>query len=336
MNIDIQPEDQAIFDRLKSTGRMTAGLRRKITQQHNWCSCCDKMIFPYRPAFAGYDADDKPVLACAKCAVTRVTELATPVYPKMNLDISLPDETVLWRYMDFSKFVAMLMQRGLYLPRASNMEDKFEGAAGLARREHVWDEHYLKRYREVVSGPGPDGRPINISPEDIECEARRLLRSTKAATVASRSRPISCWHANAGESEAQWRLYCPPQTMGIAVKSSVDRLWNAMSGEQNAVVGRVHYLDFNTAFAVTGRERIFCKRASLAHEREVRAVILEDDGHEDTPGRLVGCDLAALIDVVVLSPFAPEWFQWVLSDVISKFGWSIPVVKSDLLDPPFY
>ncbi len=336
MNIDIQPEDQAIFDRSKSTGRMTAGLRRKITQQHNWCSCCDKLILPYRPAFAGYDADDKPVLACAKCAVTRVRELATPVYPKMNLDISIPDETVLWRYMDFSKFVAMLMQRGLYLPRASNMDDKFEGAAGLARREYVWDEHYLKRYREIVSGPGPDGMPIITSSEDIECEAQRLLRSTKAAAVASRSRPISCWHANAGESEAQWRLYCPPQTVGIAVKSSVNRLWNAMSAEPNAVVGRVHYLDFNTAFAVTGRERIFCKRASLAHEREVRAVILEDDGPEDTPGRLVGCDLAALIDVVVLSPFAPEWFPWVLSDVIAKCGWSIPVVKSDLLDPPFY
>src|SRR5690606_37359330 len=136
-------------------------------------------IFPYRPAFAGYDAENNPVLACAKCAEARIIELATPVYPKMNLDISISDKTVLWRYMDFSKFVAMLMQKGLYLPRASNMDDKFEGAAGLARREHVWDEHYLKRYREIVSGPGPDGTPITTSPEDIEGEAQRLLRSTK-------------------------------------------------------------------------------------------------------------------------------------------------------------
>lgn len=263
-------------------------------------------------------------------------ELATPVYPKMNLDISIPDQTALWRYMDFSKFMAMLMQKGLYLPRASSMDDKFEGAAGLARREHVWDEHYLERYREIVSGPGPNGTPITASPEEIEREAQRLLRSTKAAAVSSRSRPISCWHANAGESEAQWRLYCPPHTVGIAVKSSVDRLWNAMSAEPKAVVGRVHYLDFNTAFAVTGRDRIFCKRASLSHEREVRAVILEDDGHEDTSGRLVGCDLAALIEVVVLSPFAPEWFGRMLSDVISMCGWSIPVVESELLAPPFY
>lgn len=336
MNIDIQPEDQEVFSRLKSTGRITAGLRRLITQQHNWCSCCDKLIFPYRPAFAGYDAADKPVVACARCAATQLAELATPEYPKLNLDVSIPDETTLWRYMDFSKFVAMLMQKGLYLPRASNMDDKFEGAVGLARREHVWDEHYLKRYREIVSGPGPEGKPIWTTTEDIEEQAQRLLLSTKSATASARSRPISCWHANEGESEAQWRLYCPPQTVGVALKSSVGRLWDAMSSEPKAVVGRVHYLDFNRAFAVTGRERIFCKRSSLAHEREVRAVLLEDRDDEAAPGHLISCDLTVLIEEIVLSPFAPEWFVWVLADLIEKYGFTIPVVRSDLLDPPFY
>lgn len=335
MSIDIQPEDRAVFDRLKSTGHISAGLRRVITQQYNYCSCCDHLIFPGRPGFAGYSATDTPLLTCAKCASNHLVQLATPVYPKMNLDISIPDETVLWRYMDFAKFTALLLQGGLYLPRADLMDDQFEGAIGLASREADWDKFYLDYFRKVVSGPSPSGEPISISPEDIEEQAQRLLRQTKAGSATARSRPVSCWHANSGESEAQWRLYCPPQTFGVALRSSVGRLWDAMAGEQNAVVGRVHYLDFSRAFAVTGRERIFCKRASLSHEREVRAVILDDE--LDPPrGRLVGCDLAALIDTIVLSPFVPDWFEAVMADVLAKYDLLIPVRRSDLLEAPFY
>lgn len=333
--IDIQPEDQAIFDRLKSTGRITSGLRRAISQQHNWCSCCDKLIFPFRPAFAGYDDSDRPMLGCAKCATSRLAELATPVYPYNNLNVSVEDGVTLWRYMDFSKFVAMLMQRGLYFPRADQMDDKFEGALGLARREDDWDSYYLNHYRALIAGPGPDGTPISVSPERIESEAQRLLRETKMASATARSRPVSCWHANHGESEAQWRLYCPPGTAGVALRSTVGRLWDALVDEPAAIVGKVHYLDFKTAYATTGRERIFCKRSSLAHEREVRAVILDTVG-SDTDGRLVSCDLEGLIEAVIVSPTAPTWFEAVLTDIIQRHGLTLPVHTSELSEPPFY
>ena len=49
--------------------------------------------------------------------------------------------------MEFAKFVAMLQQRGLYLPSVHGLEDQFEGAIGLARRELDWDEFYLSYFR---------------------------------------------------------------------------------------------------------------------------------------------------------------------------------------------
>lgn len=335
MSINIQPEDQAVFDRLKSSGGVTAELRRVITQGFNRCNRCGSRILSGRPAFAGYDAENTPLLACADCAQSHMIRLATPVYPSQNLDISIPDETTLWRYMDFAKFAAMLSQRGLYMPRADMMDDRFEGALGLASREADWDNYHLDYYRKIVAGPGPDGRPSRWSANEVEVHAQRLLRETKAASAESRSFQISCWHANRGESEAQWRLYCPPPTFGVALRSTVGRLWDALAKEPKAVVGQIHYLDFNRSFAVTGRDRIFCKRASLSHECEVRAVI-RDHAQDPAPGRLICCDLGALIDAVVLSPFAPTWFEGVVAEVIGKFDFHFPTQRSELLEMPFY
>jgi hypothetical protein len=123
--------------------------------------------------------------------------------------------------------------------------------------------------------------------------------------------------------------------MGVAVRTSVGRLWDVIAEDASDVVGRVHYLDFKSAFAGVGDERIFCKRASLSHEREVR-VVLKNRDHDKTPGKLLNCDLNALISSVTISPFAPIWFSEVVENVTCKFGFSFEVRRSDLVDEPFY
>ena len=40
----------------------------------------------------------------------------------------LPLDTPLWRYMDFTKFVAMLASKSLYFSRVDRLDDAFEGA----------------------------------------------------------------------------------------------------------------------------------------------------------------------------------------------------------------
>jgi hypothetical protein len=130
-----------------------------MTQQYNRCSLCEKEIEHKRPAFAGYDCVDSPLLACADSADT-LTELATPVYWSGTLDLSIADVQALWRYMDFSKFVAMLKQGWLYFTRASSFSDPFEGAAGIASREGAWNQHYLSFFKEAVITPPPGYAPV--------------------------------------------------------------------------------------------------------------------------------------------------------------------------------
>lgn len=154
-SIDIQPEDRAVFDCIKSEGRITHQLRRMMTQQWNVCVSCGSTIPEKRPAFAGYTDKSEPLLVGACCA-EKLSKLATPVYWTGTLNLSVSDDTSVWRYLDFAKFVAMLKQQGLYFTSAKNFSDPFEGAIGLADRQEKWDNHYLEFFKEAVITPRPD------------------------------------------------------------------------------------------------------------------------------------------------------------------------------------
>ena len=245
------------------------------------------------------------------------------------------DEKIVWRYMDFSKFISMLKEKSLYFTSAKNFSDPFEGAIGLADRQKEWDDHYLDFFRRAVSS-APIGYPTpKLSAEKIESEAHRLLKSIKAASSEVRNALVSCWHENDDESEALWQLYCPKSGPGLAIRTTVGNLWDATSDAGHAVVGRVKYVDFSKSYATIQNEWIFCKRQSLSHEREVR-VVIQNYRENPVSGLQLPCDLDGLIAEIVVSPFAPRWFMDVLESTIEKFGYSFEVRPSSISDRPFY
>lgn len=334
MTINIQAEDEAVFDRVKSSGRITHKLRRLMTQQWNKCCVCSANIPEGRPAFAGYDSNSDPLYVGACCA-SRLQELATPVYWSNSLNLSVSDDQAVWRYMDFARFIAMLRQRGLYLSRADKFDDRFEGAIGLAARQANWDEFYLDYFRKLVVTPPPGYPSPEYSAKQIEAEANRLLKSMKDIALEARKLLVSCWHASDTEAEALWRLYSPPSTSGVAIRSSVEKLWDACAQHDSAIVGRVRYVDYRQSFASIQNERIFQKRKSLSHEQEVR-IVLPNEEQSPIEGRILTCDLEKLISEVVISPFAPSWFLDVVADVVKRYQYSFDLKKSELLDEPFF
>ncbi len=195
-----------------------------MTQQWNVCIECGKEIPERRPAFAGYGQSGNPLLVGACCS-GQLSQLATPVYWTGTLNLSTPDSQEVWRYMDLAKFLAMLQKGGLYLSRADQFSDPFEGATGLASRQARWEEFYLKFFRDLVVTPPPGAAPVQMSSDDIEREAQRLLQDIRRVSKESRNLLVSCWHGGTGESEALWRLYSPPSSVGVAIKTSVGRLW---------------------------------------------------------------------------------------------------------------
>jgi hypothetical protein len=250
---------------MKSRGRFTDDLRRLMARSYDSCQSCGSKLPREIAAYAGYAADGSP-LYVGECCLHLVAELATPVYWWWEVDKRCEPDAALWRYVDFAKFVALLEQRAIYFARADRLGDSFEGAAGITDRKPQWDAFYLDFFRRAVSTAPLQKEPLLKA--HVEQEAARLLRDF--STIGERDRRcsfVSCWHASTGESEALWRLYCPPPMMGVAIRTTARLLIAALGDDPQIKLGRVQYVDFRKAFAGF-HDRIYWKRKSLSHEAE--------------------------------------------------------------------
>jgi hypothetical protein len=202
------------------------------------------------------------------------------------------------------------------------------------RKERIWDDHYLRFFQDAIQNP-PEGYECEKTQDEIEAEASRLLNQLElGGSNELRTTYVSCWHENEAESEALWRLYCPPSSVGVAIRTTFGDLKLAFDEDLSVEIGRVKYLDFQTQFAGVN-DSIFRKRKSLQHEQEVRAVI-RDRTESKSLGISRPVNLAALANEVVISPFAPAWIESVFGDLLQRYAVSLPVKPSDLLSEPFF
>ena len=209
-----------------------------------------------------------------------------------------PDESsTLWRFMDFTKYVAMLHRRSLFFARADEMPDPFEGRYGRRRQVDALGHHGARQLRKQVL--------------------------------------LSCWHENEHESAAMWRIYLSAED-GIAIRTSFPRLCQALSATNEKIVaGKVRYVDERRPAPLSDLELapFFCKRKSFEYEREVRLLCRAADADEQL-GRYVAVDLQELIEQVVIAPTAESWLLDLVSSVTEKYGVTVPVAASTMLDCP--
>jgi hypothetical protein len=302
-----------------------------MNDSYDRCRTCGAELPQGIAAFAGYASDGSP-LYVGECCGSSIQELATHVYWWWEADKRVAPDAVLWRYMDFARFVALLDQQALHFARTDQFDDRFEAASGAKGLKPRWDAHYLDFFRHAIKTvPGLTEPPPD---EEVEREAARLLQEFSQSAALDRERLfVSCWHANAGESEALWRLYCPPPIAGLAIQTTAERLTRAV-GDAPVKIGKVQYVDF--ASGVAGiHDRIFAKRKSLSHETEVRLVIQEFHATGEI-GKSIPVDVESLMAAVVPSPFAPPWFTRVLEATLGRYGVSANLRDSEILAEPFF
>ncbi len=211
------------------------------------------------------------------CCQSQLAETATRSYWQPRpYDVPQPGSS-LWRYMDFAKFVAILKDKSLYFPRADRLGDKFEGAKGVIPNKAKWDEHYLSFFRHAIRSP-PPGHKCMFADDEVEGEAQRLLKEVATGGQrALRTTYVSCWHEADVESEALWRLYCPPPAPGLAVRTTYAALNESLGDDPNIAIGRVRYVDFRKGFAGIN-DAFFCKRQSLSHEERFALLSMTTTG----------------------------------------------------------
>lgn len=314
------------------TERVTTELRRLSFENHDHCVLCGHSFKQGETSHLGYGYDDNPLYVCDGCS-DKLKETAIRYYfwPR-PYDVPEPSSK-LWRYMDFTKYMSLLSSRGLYFTRADCFEDNFEGAKGLKKNKAKWDLFYLEFFRSAIKSL-PGKYNCKLSDSEIDEQAHKLLRDMEESGETDKRRTfVSCWHESEHESEAMWRLYSSFLANAIVVRTSYQSLYMSLGCDPSIKIGRIEYIDMKNDYADIN-DAFWKKRKSFEHEREVRALLLDDECQDR--GKLVPCNLEVLIEEVSVSPKAPPWFIHLLNSVNDKYGIAVKVSPSELTEDPFF
>lgn len=226
-------------------------------------------------------------------------------------------DTVVWRYIDFTKFVDLLTSSKLFFCRADNLHDPYEGIFRL--KDYEKTKHMLQ-YQEP----------------------------TKKFYF------LNCWHMNENQSDAMWKIFLNINN-GIAIKSTVRNIIKSLENSKDDVhIGRVYYRDFEKVTLEelmseeqnrladgrgSGVVQYNYKRKSFEHEKELRLFHIDKpiphllkNGVPRDPlnSKHIDVDLVELINEIVIAPFADKWFQEMVERLLSILKLNFRVIQSDL------
>ncbi|WP_276682425.1 DUF2971 domain-containing protein [Empedobacter brevis] len=224
---------------------------------------------------------------------------------------------VVWRYIDFTKFVDLLTSSKLFFCRSDNFDDPFEGILQLKDYEQTRDMFKLE-------------------------------------TLTKKFYFINCWHINNHQSDAMWRIFLNTNN-GIAIKTTVGNIIKSFEkSDDDVYIGKVYYKDFEQ---VTFNDLMFepqniifngrggsvsqfnYKRISFEHEKELRLFHIDMPIPHAIKGGIprdplshkhINVNLNELIQEIVIAPFADIWFEEMVERLLNNLNLNFKIVKSNL------
>lgn len=225
---------------------------------------------------------------------------------RQSPNITLPEnpDTIIWKYLDLSKFLDLLLYQKMFMSRSDKFEDQYEGTFSEPTFEEIKKIaennpkflHYYKSHRENVV--------------------------------------ISSWHANEYESFAMWQIFTK-NNEGLAIQSTVGRLKAALAPEKHfeQYIGEVHYIDYKKEY-IPFDDAFFpflFKRKSFQYEKEIR--IISDVTSQKlsiNEGLKINVDINTLIETIYIHPKSENWYKKLVTELVAKLGFDFKIEKSDL------
>lgn len=223
-----------------------------------------------------------------------------------NPNIKLPEdpETIVWKYLDLSKFLDLLLSKKLFMSRSDKFEDQYEGTFSEPTFEEI--------------------RKLSIdNPEFLN------YYKTHREKVA-----ISSWHINEYESFAMWQIFTQ-NSEGLAIQSTIGRLQKALKPEEHfqQYIGEVNYIDYKKEY-IPFDDLFFpflYKRKSFQYEREVRIISdVTQNNLKLNDGLKINVDVNLLIEKIYIHPKSENWYKNLVIQLVEKLGFDITIEKSDL------
>jgi len=221
----------------------------------------------------------------------------------------------IWRYLDFSKFVDLLINESLFFTRADKFDDIFEGS---------------------LPSPSVFARQVQLKEFFPSNTEHKIKFWNNIGIKFKKEYAINCWHMNDVESAAMWNIYLK-NNEGIAIQSTYKRLSQCLNKLPKPVyLGIVKYINYDKDLIDWGNRMIpfFHKRKSFIHEQELRALIRGSDYDLSNGGIKLPINLKILIEKIYVAPNTQIWINQLIKDLVRTK--SFKVCNSMLDDKPIY
>jgi hypothetical protein len=226
-------------------------------------------------------------------------------------DTTLTRDLVLMRYLDLAKFIDLISTKTLYVASAVDFDDQLEGTLPEQIRETYNDPEVIKHCGSA---------PVQ------EREHENRVKTN-----------VSCWTRGPKDNMALWKIYGVSK-QSVAITTTLDKLiqstllWKGISG---VTFKGVVYIDHSDKLP-DGVYSLSCDTFGLKHEaysfeNEVRMVVTRDSLKSPSPLRLK-VKPNDIIEKIIVSPEAGEWFYNLVQSVSKKYHIAAPVEHSKLTE----
>lgn len=246
-----------------------------------------------------------PTLADTIAAVPKLWEHGAP-------ELHASDDEVVWRYMPWWKFEALICDEALYFNKLTNFLDQ-----------------------DPLEGAIPSNQ---IVADALHADAAAYHQFVEKGPV--RQTYINCWHRGQTESQEMWEEYAS-LSEGVIVVSTVGQLRAQFCGNDDlkkGVVEPVRYIDHETD-TVPSRDPFATinvkSEKDFKHEREMRLWFVYDVFYIENilaTHELVPVDLKSVVHEIILAPLSDAAFADRTQSLLATKGLEdVPVRRSDLV-----
>ncbi|OTG79078.1 hypothetical protein B9T31_17425 [Acinetobacter sp. ANC 4558] len=238
--------------------------------------------------------------------------------------------TKIWRYMDFTKFLDIILNKRLYLRRIDKFNDAYEGYIS---------EQFKKALHQSYS-----------SVEKLGFDARRAKENhLRAQSLLPAYSYASCWYLDELESREMWKTYGIEKN-SVAICTTVKHLHDSIIDVGDSYNFYFEKIDYEEKKEISSNwlEVAFRKNTNFAFEQEFRVLGVMSRGianlfHPQVNslpkindinnpfGIHVWVDVQSLVQEVYVSPEADVYFKSILEDVLDIAGHGKIVCKPSSL-----
>lgn len=268
-------------------------------------------------------------------------------------------DTLIQRYMDLPKFMAMLTSGQLFFSSISSFPDKLEGT--LPALNEMIAGNAAAIFDMAVNICLPTVQPLTNSQrvhrDELLSNFERATRNRtiesvfgelsveqgeKISSVVTRQKnwlDVSCWHkGQSAESLAMWKVYGASKN-SVCLSASLAGVCESLTARSGhtIAVAEVEYIDPETdVFKSTHPLGAFShKHKFYAYEQELRFFHYQPsaDPMSDraVQGTGVNLDIGSAIREIIISPEADEWFFDMITKLVNDiFKLDVDVRRSKM------